>query len=381
MNAKVSMQRITVQCLGEYERRHALSVEQARVCRHMQECQTQVLGGLQWCCDQCDYQHPEFHSCRDRHCPQCQWRATQAWRDKQQANVLPVSYFHVVFTLPHQLNGWVSLHPEVIYRCFFAAVWHTLNAFGQDPKRLGGQLGVVAVLHTWGQNLSRHVHIHCLIPGGAIDQKGQWHATKGGHDYLFPNRALSRHVRGNMVSRLRQSAKNGELHRITRADEIDVCLTELMSVDWVVYSKPYLRNPEVIVDYLARYTHRIALDNRRLLGIKDNQVLLSYKDYRDGDKRKVLKLDAEELLRRFLLHVLPKGLMRIRHFGFLANCCREKKLQQIRQSLAVPTKVTKQEAADSEQPFVRTSQRHCPRCQQGILMVIYRYTSKYHRRE
>ena len=292
-----------------------------------------------------------------------------------------MSYFHVVFTLPHTLNGWVSLHPEVIYRCFFAAVWATLKTFGQDPKRLGGQMGVVAVLHTWGQNLGRHVHLHCLVPGGALDQSGQWQAVKGQHDYLFSNRALSRHLRGNMVSRLRKASDNGELNRVTNAAEIDQTLNALMGVDWVVYSKPYLRNPEIIVDYLARYTHRIALDNRRLLGIDDDQVLLSYKDYRDGDKRKVLKLDGEELIRRFLLHVLPKGLMRIRHFGYLANCCREKKLMQIRQSLGERTLKSEGTTQNSKEVTLIPICRTCPQCKQGHLRVTYRYESKYTRRK
>ncbi len=195
---KSDLQQVLHQFLPLYCETRALSPRQAEVCTHISSCRTEALGGLQLCCDHCDYQQPWYHACRDRHCPKCQWRATKDWCDQQSQSVLPVTYYHLVFTLPHQLNPWVRLHPDLIYHLLFKVVWTTLKRFGADPKRPGGQLGVTAVLHTWGQQLWRHVHLHCLIPGGALDEAGQWHAARS--TYLFPERALSRHFR-QVISR------------------------------------------------------------------------------------------------------------------------------------------------------------------------------------
>jgi hypothetical protein len=251
-----------------------------------------------------------------------------------------------VFTLPHVLNGWVQLHPEVLYRRMFRCVWSTLKALGADPKRLGGQLGATVVLHTWGQNLSQHVHLHCLLPGGALTETGQWHAAKS--TYLFPVRALSRGFRGRFVSALRRAWQQGELHRITRPGEVDKVLNALMQTDWVVYSKPCLTHTHSVVDYLGRYSHRIALSDARLLSFDGAQVQLRYKDYRDGSRHKVMTLSAAELLRRYLLHVLPKGLMRIRHYGFLANRCRQEKLKQIGAALAEAAQAVEDEPSGGD---------------------------------
>ncbi|MCP5417691.1 MAG: transposase [Chromatiaceae bacterium] len=286
----------------------------------------------------------------------------QAWSERQQSRVLPVTYYHQVITLPHQLNGWVGLHPKKIYQLFFRVVWGTLKAFGEDPKRLGGQLGVVAVLHTWGQQLWRHVHLHCLIPGGALDHEGRWHAARS--TYLFPDRAVARVVRGRMVSELRQAWKRGELSRITRAGEVDELLDRLMKIDWVVYTKPWLRNPETVLAYLSRYTHRTAISDARIGELTDGEVAVAYKDYQDRDRWKKMTLKGEELIRRFLLHVLPKGLMRIRHYGFLANRCRREKLAQIREILGGAGAESVEERGEAE---AHSPQWPCPKCHQGHL--------------
>jgi hypothetical protein len=342
-----------------------LDGQRRKVCRHLQACRTAALGGMQLQCDDCDSEQRWYHGCRDRHCPQCQGRATRQWAERQHEHLLPVRYYHLVFTLPHELNGWVQLHPEVVYRLLFEATWGTLKAFGQNPKRLGGELGMSAVLHTWGQNLSRHVHLHCLVPGGALDKQGQWQPTRG--NYLFPVRALSRHFRGRMVGLLRHVVAQGELHRVTRPGEVNAMLDALMAKDWVVYTKDCLDHTGTVVDYLARYTHRIAITNARLLTVDDRQVTFRIKDYRDGHRHKLMRLDGEEFVRRFLQHVLPKGLMRIRHFGFLANRCRREKLARIRRALAVPLAVTATETAAVSAPGYP-----CPKCQRGTLRMIAR---------
>jgi len=198
-------------------------------------CRTEALGGLEGHCDRCGAEQPRYRSCGDRHCPQCQGRATEAWSEHQSANQLPVPYFHRVFTLPHRLNPWVQSHPEVIYRALFHAAWGTRDAFGHDPKRLGGQLGMTGVLHTWGQSLCQHVHLHCMVPGGALADDGSWVPVQG--SYLFPMRALSRHFRGRMVSALRSAAKAGELAGIDPG-AISALLDALMGEEWVVFAKP-----------------------------------------------------------------------------------------------------------------------------------------------
>lgn len=350
-----------------------LCTEKRKVCQHISACRTAAMGGLKLHCDQCGYATQQYHSCRDRHCPQCQYRQRQSWCEQQQANVLPVTYYHVVFTLPHELNGWIQLHPREIYGLLFSSVWKTLKTFAENPRHLGGQPGMTAMLHTWGQNLSQHVHLHCLIPGGAIDPQNCWHPAKS--NYLFPVRALSKVFRGKMVSALRATHEKDDLKRITRANEINQTLNTLMEKDWVVYSRACLTKTETIIDYLGRYSHRIALSDSRLAGIEAGKVLLKYKDYRDN-KHKIMLLKPEELIRRFLLHVLPKGLMRIRHYGFMANCVRKKRLESIRRILEKkdPTADQKNQSQHQEkdhrlQKPSLTETQPCPNCKSGQLKV------------
>jgi len=359
MSAPVTLQHI----LERFGEDTVLDPRRRQVCRHLQTCRTAALGGRQLRCEACSSEQRWYHSCRDRHCPQCQGRASYQWAERQSDQLLPVRYYHLVFTLPHELNGWVQLHPEVIYRLLFEATWATLKAFGRDPKRLGGELGMSAVLHTWGQNLTRHVHLHCLVPGGVLADNGQWRGTEG--NYLFPVKALSRHFRGRMVRLLRRAENRGELHRVTRPGEVDAVLDALMAKPWVVYTKHCLNHTAMVVQYLARYTHRIAITNDRLLKVDDTQVAFRITDYRDGNRHKTLSLDGETFVQRFLLHVLPKGLMRIRHYGFLANRCRRDKLARIRRALAAPPAAPSQESADTETPGYP-----CPKCRRGRLLVI-----------
>ena len=362
MTEPITLQGLLQQHLPDYGQNHKLDPNRLKVCNHLLACHTPALGGINYQCDHCETQVPLYHSCRDRHCPQCQHRATKQWRDKQQQAVLPVTYYHLVFTLPHELNGWVQLHPEVIYALLFQAVWKTLKAFGADPKRLNGKLGMTAVLHTWGQTLSQHVHLHCLVPGGALTNNQQWQAAKS--NYLFPVKALSRHYRGNFVSALRRCANRGDLDRVTHKDEVDNVLNQLMQKDWVVYSKHCLNRTDSIIGYLARYTHRIAISNQRIVDINNDQVRFSYKDYRD-DQDKVMALQPGEFIRRFMLHVLPKGLMRIRHYGILANRCRQASLKTIRQILSTPV------PDNQASPMSESPTYPCPKCHKGQLLAKY----------
>ncbi len=307
--SSLRMQQVLSRFLPTLQKQQALSHQQLTVCRHLQQCRTAVLGGFVLHCGQCGHETTLYHACRNRHCTRCQQQATQQWCDKQASHLLPVTYYHLVFTLPHALNGWVRLHPRVIYGLLFRTVWHTLSRFGKDPKRLGGELGMSAVLHTWGQTLDQHVHLHCLVPGGALNLDGTWREAKS--TYLFPVKALSRVYRGKMVSALRDAANTGQLSRVTRPDEINHLLNSLMQTPWVVFAKPCLQHTRSIIDYLGRYTHRIALSDSRLSYMDEETVSFDYRDYRDNGK-KVMTLTGTEFLRRFLQHVLPKGFMRVR---------------------------------------------------------------------
>lgn len=344
--------------------RQQLDGHRQTVCDHLQGCRTPAMGGMKLSCDRCGHDQLWYHGCRDRHCPQCQSHAIRQWAERQSASLLPVRYFHLVFTLPHTLNGWVALHPEVIYRLLFKAVWGCLKAFGEDPRRLGGQLGMTAVLHTWGQNLSRHVHLHCLVPGGALTDEGHWRAARG--HYLFPVKALSRRFRGRMVSLLRHAADHGALHRVTRAGETREVLATLMQQAWVVYARDCLNHRRSVVAYLARYTRRIAITNRRLVSVDEQSVRFRYRHYRTG-RDGVLTLPGSEFIRRYLMHVLPRGLMRVRHYGFLSNRLRSAKIARIRASLGRGAEAP---VADPQESSDEAPGRPCPACPTGRLRLM-----------
>lgn len=363
MSEPIGLQVLLRHHLPAYLAHHRLDAHTLAVCSHILHCRTEAMGGQQLRCDHCTHEVIHYHSCRDRHCPQCQQAAALRWSEREQTQLLPVRYFHLVFTLPHTLNGWVRLHPQSIYHLLFQSAWQTLRQFGHNSKRLQGELGMTAVLHTWGQNLSQHVHLHCLVPGGVLCEDASWHAAKGA--YLFPVRALSRRFRGEMVNRLRQQFNAGELPRITAPTEPGQTLNQLMAREWVLYAKPCLEHTETVLNYLARYSHRGAISNRRILSIGE-QIRLRYKDYAANAQHKVLCLAPNEFIRRLLQHILPKGFMRVRHYGFLANCCRKRKHTQLLAALAqqaTEQPAQQQEAKEAEEGYP------CPKCHQGRLRV------------
>lgn len=307
-----------------------ITPRQWQVLHHLQDCRTQAMGSYQWHCNHCEQDTQWYCSCRDRHCPVCQGKAREQWLVKRQADVLPVAYHHIVFTLPHQFNGWATLHPEVLYKSLFKAVWQTLSEFASARHHMDGKLGMLAVLHTWGQTLNRHIHLHCLIPGGVLDQKKQWCASRKA-GYLFPVKALSVKFRGKMLAYLALQSKVGELNRLAR-QEVSRVLNQVAQLKWNVYSKPTIGHTKTVVSYLARYCNRVGISESRLSLSSPNSVIMRYKDYRTNETTH-MDLSASELIRRFLLHVLPKGFMRLRYYGFMANSIRRKSLTLIRKSL------------------------------------------------
>ena len=359
--------------LPDYRKSYKLTPEQASVCQSIIQCQTEALGGDLRQCMACGYQQPFYHSCGNRHCPQCKQNASQQWEDKQLDALLPVTYYHLVFTMPHELNAWCQLHSKTMYSLFFKAVWQTLSQFSITHKSLCGQLGVTCVLHTWGQNLQQHIHLHCLIPGVALkSNKKAAETTK--RDYLYPVNALKKVFRGKLVSLIREAYRQGELSRITRSNDVSTVLNKVMSKVWSIYIKPYIENPKTVVKYLSRYTYRIAISNYRIIKVDKESVYFHWKDYADNNKKKIMKLSGEEFIRRFLMHVLPSGFMRIRHFGFLANCIRKVRIDCLQKLLSLAGLkhiiTTKEKQVEPEKTLCA-----CPSCHQGVIRIIHHITS------
>jgi hypothetical protein len=297
------------------------------------------------------------------------------WLEARQAELLPVRYFHVVFTLPHELNNLVLYNKRVLYNLLFESAWETLKKLGTDPKRLNGEMGMLSMLHTWSQNLSQHNHVHCIVPGGVLKANGAWKAAK---NYLFPVKVLSKLFRGIFVSKLRNVYQADQLKLPDQLTEklsknnFDKLLDAIMKKNWVVYAKPPFNNPENLLNYLGRYTHKIAISNYRILACDDEWVTFSFRDYADGSKVKIMRLKPEEFIRRFLSHVVPNGFMRIRSFGFLANACKADKIEAIQKQLKhKPKKSAKKK--NVEMLMLELTGKDitlCPVCKQGKLRRI-----------
>jgi hypothetical protein len=350
-------------------RTRRLASVQLRALRAIKACRTAVLGGHRERCDRCGASRSVYHSCRNRHCPKCQTLAKERWIEARRADLLPLPYFHTVFTLPHELNRLAQYRPRVIYNLLFEAAAQTLQAFGRDPKHLGGEIGITAILHTWGQNLDQHIHLHCLVTGGALAaDRSRW--LPANPRYLFPVRALSPVFRGKFIAGLERAF---DQHLLSRDEtETEHLMASLRSKSWVVYTKRPFAGPESVIKYLGRYTHRIAISNHRLLRLQDGIVHFQWRDYRDHDQVKIMKLPASEFLRRFLLHVLPRGFMRIRHFGLLANRHRASKLDRCRELLAAPpppAKCDNEGVVEMMKRLTGQDLTRCPFCSGGIMRV------------
>ena len=358
----------------------ALSVAQLRVMRDIERCRTAALGGHVEQCDACGHQRIAFNSCRDRHCPKCQSLVRAQWLEDRQAELLPVEYFHVVFTMPQEIAAIAYQNKALVYGILFSAAAETLRTIAADPKHLGTEIGFIAILHTWGQNLLHHPHLHCVVPGGGPSPDGtRWVECRPG--FFLPVRVLSRLFRRLFLQQLQQAFDNDELQFFNSLaalkDRVAFAkyLAPATHAEWVVYAKPPFGGPEQVLQYLGRYTHRVAISNNRLLDFTDGQVSFAWKDYRHDSRNKVMRLDAHEFIRRFLLHVLPCGFQRIRHFGFLANCHRQARLDLCRQLLKAPAPMVEPldpllDYRDHYQRLTGVSLRDCPQCGRGQMVRI-----------
>jgi hypothetical protein len=353
--------------------------EQRRALTDLARCRTAALGGHVEECDHCGHRQIAYNSCRNRHCPKCQAAEAARWVEDRAAELLPVEYFHVVFTLPAAIGPIALQNPRVVYGLLFQAASETLRQLAADPKHLGAEIGFLAVLHTWGQNLQHHPHVHCVVPGGGLSPDGsRWISCRPG--FFLPVRVLGRLFRGKFLALLKAAfdggrlSFHGKLASLAEPAEFRRNLADTANTEWVVYAKPPFGGPEQVLKYLARYTHRVAISNYRLISLEGDQVEFFYKDYADEGKQKTMKLKAVEFIRRFLLHVLPAGFVRIRHYGFLANrVCREK-LELCRTLLAALTTPGPVEAEPVPGPKEavegRPEPHACPSCGEGRMVIV-----------
>jgi hypothetical protein len=364
-----------------YRRTHGAPTRQRTVLRAIAQCRTAALGGHVEGCDRCGYRRIAYNSCRNRHCPKCQGKEQARWMAAEQAMLLPVPYFHVVFTLPHRLNALVRANPRRLCALLFRVAAATLRTFALDPHHLGAEPAITMVLHTWGQTLTEHFHVHCVVSGGGLALDGSaWIALPKGkkkprRPFLFPVTALSEVFRGKYLAALRRARHTGALHFAEQSAPLtdplrwQELIDSLAHTDWVVYCKPPFGGPAQVLKYLSRYTHRVAIANRRIRFVGDGVVRFAYRDYTDHDRSKQMTLPATEFLRRFLLHVVPRGFMRIRHYGITANCHRGQRLQRCRELFgsAAAARTDAEPPAATAEPKTTpsaTASTHqlCPRC-------------------
>ena len=358
----------------------SLSAARRRAMAAIERCRTAALGGHVECCGDCGHQRIAYNSCRNRNCPKCQGLARAQWLEDRQAELLDVPYFHVVFTVPEAVATVAFQNQTVVYDVLFRAASETLHTIAADPKHLGAEIGFLAVLHTWGQNLLHHPHLHCLVPGGGIAPDGRrWISCRPG--FFLPVRVLSRMFRGLFLHYLEKAFAAGELNFFSAHRHLQEPaafrrhLAPAYANEWVVYAKRPFAGPAQVLDYVGRYTHRVAISNNRLVSLDGGEVRFRWKDYRDGNRQKTMTLEGGEFIRRFLIHVLPDGFHRIRYYGFLGNSHRARKLARCRELLEMaPTgSAVDPQPADYRDRYAALtgrSLRECPHCHTGIMVVI-----------
>lgn len=339
----------------EVERHPQINSWQLRTLGALMRCRTEALGGHMDACASCGTTRISYNSCRNRHCPKCQGKNREEWIQKREAELLPVPYFHVVFTLPGEINKLAIYRPREVYSSLFEAAWDTLQTFGHDPKHLGAQTGMITLLHTWGQQLTLHPHLHCIVPGGGLTQSGKWKTAKTKGKYLFPVKAMSPVFRAKYVERLK-----------AKIPDVDKRLVNaLFTKNWVVYAKRPFGHPKAVLEYLGRYTHKVAISNHRIKSVENGQVSFSYKDYRQSGKKLKTALEALEFIRRFSLHILPKGFVRIRHYGILSSTSKKVTIPEIALQLKQrPQRVPEPRKLEAYNPKI------CPCCKTETMVTI-----------
>ena len=367
-----------------YRESHKLPRNHLRVMHAIELCRTSVLGGHKDKCDNCGHLVISYNSCRNRHCPKCQTLNKEKWIEARSEDLLPIEYFHVVFTIPSELNPIVSMNRKVMYDLLFRSVSETLMELADDPKHLGAKIGVISILHTWGQNLMDHPHIHCIVTGGGLSSGGsRWVSCRKG--FFLPVMVMSALFRGKFLDHLKHCFKRGDLaflgniRHLKESDTFDTFRKQFYEKKWVVYCKPPFGGPEGVLKYLGRYTHRIAISNNRILNIQDGQVFFRWRDYAGNNRQKTMKLTSDEFIRRFLLHVLPERYVRIRHVGLLANRNRQDNIALCHKMMGGVKKATKEKRRETwQEQLLRIcgiDVTVCPICQKGKMCTVERLLS------
>ena len=342
----------------EYRANHDLSIVQHKAMNGIINCRTSILGGHLNACDSCGYCKPAYNSCRNRHCPKCQALSKEIWIDKQKHNLLNVEYFHVVFTVPDILNNIFMFNQERMYKLLFRCVAETLQELSSDKKYLGATLGFTSILHTWGQNLCFHPHIHCIVPAGGLTADLKWKSSK--KKFFLPVKVLSRKFRGKFLALLRELK--------LEFSDLDIIIDSCYKKEWVVYCKPPFKTASCVVEYLGRYTHRVAISNSRILKFEHGNVTFKWRDYKDSSRSKTMTLSASEFIRRFLLHILPNSFMKIRHYGILGNRNKTKKLKLCKELTHTKSCIKeKRSTFELIEKLLGRDVRVCPSCKNSIL--------------
>ncbi len=373
----------------EYRKNRHLPLSTVRMMWEIEHCRTSEMGGHLRECDECDHRHNEYNSCCNRHCPKCQALVKARWLEARKAELLPVGYFHNVFTLPHEFNPLVLRNKKVVYHILFRAVKETLLAFGYDPKwHLSGQLGFISILHTWDQKQFLHPHLHVIVPAGALSSdKKKWTSTRKrkcrktgiAKDFLFRVEPLSETFRGKFLDFLKKAYRKGDLkfsgdiRHLAEKNEFDGFCSPLYRANWVVYSKAPFKGAEHVFDYLGRYVHRVAISNNRIVDVKDGKVTFVWKDRNENYRTKEETVPADVFIGRFLLHELPSGFMRIRYYGFLCNRFRKENLEIVREILGVEEALEQpsKSALELMMELTGIDLSLCPKCQKGRMRIIH----------
>jgi len=361
------VQDIFLQYGKNYRANHKLTLVQHKAMSDIQKCRTSQLGGHKDVCDSCGHTRISYNSCRNRHCPKCQALAKERWIENQKSNLLNVGYFHVVFTIPDTLNSMAYQNQKVLYTLLFKAVAETLAELASDKKYLGAKIGFTSVLHTWGQNLMHHPHIHCIVPGGGLSSIGKWVNSR--KKFFIPVKVLSRKFRGKFLYCLKQLYGQNKLEfygsqtYLSDDREFEKLLSSLYNKEWIVYCKPPFKNAACVVEYLGRYSHRVAISNKRIVSIEKDKVSFKWRDYKDDNKHKVMTLSADEFIRRFLIHILPSGFMKIRHYGLMGNRNKTTTLKICKQLTHTPL-LTKEKASTLQliKKLTGIDLSKCPNC-------------------
>ena len=364
------IQEILNKGLDEYLEKYKVVGYKQKVIKAIKDCKTEKLGAHKYICDECGHEEIAYNTCRNRHCPNCQFGKKLKWIEARKSEVLNIKYYHVVFTIPSEIYTVVLQNQEKMYKILFKASAETLQELAEDEKYLGGEIGFFSILHTWGQNLMYHPHIHCVVTGGGLTELGKW--VEKEEDFFIPVKVMSRKFRGKFLSYMKNEKLKyyGENEYLEYPENYDNLMQSMYNKEWVVYCKEPFKNAESVIQYLGRYTHRVAISNERIIKIEDGKVTFKWRDYKDNNQMKEMTITTEEFIRRFLIHILPPKFMKIRYYGILGN--RNKKKKLLKCKILTRTKIYKKKELPTLELLKKVLGKDfnlCPQCKKGHMLI------------